>query len=161
MASQGTGTGEPFVVLPFLPPSSNNIYVGNGKGGRFLSPEAKKFKTRAVSTIQTQCLAAIGRLDRGGVYRAWYVFYFPPEELINKTFGSGAKTAAVSRYKKMDVENRSKLVSDALATAIGIDDCQFFEVGLSKVSYDLVGRTSQLHIFLHQEHPGRYGLEAR
>jgi hypothetical protein len=98
-------------------------------------------------------------LDRGAVYRVWYAFYFPLEDLLNKTFGSGKQGAAESRYKRMDVENRVKLVADSLATAIGIDDCQFFEGGHSKLSATLVGGTSQIHVFLTSENPKRFGLE--
>ncbi len=165
MASQepsqasGANGSEPFVVLPFLPPTSNNIYVNGRGGGRFMSSEAKKFKLQAISHIQSNCLAKISRLDRTAVYRVWYAFFFPVEEILNKTFGTGAKSAAGSRYKRMDVENRIKLVADSLATAIGIDDCQFFEGGHTKLSAALVNGKSQIHIFLTSEDPRRFGLE--
>lgn len=151
---------EPFVVLPFLPPSSNHIYANRrGSSQRFLSKEATTFKRQAISHIQSNCLAQIGRLNREAVYSVWYAFFFPPNELLNKTFGSGKKGAAETRYKRMDVENRLKLVADALATAIGIDDCQFFEGGHTKLSTALVGGSSQIHIFLTLEDPKRFGLE--
>lgn len=150
---------SPFVVLPYLPPSSNHIYV-NGRGGvRFLSAEAKKFKIQTISFIQSNCLAAISRLDREAIYQVWYAFYFPKEELINSTYGSGKKDAAKTRYKKMDVENRLKLIADALATAIGIDDCQFFEGGHAKLCSSLTSEISQVHIFLTPQDPSRFGLE--
>lgn len=151
---------QPFVVLPFLPPSSNHIYVTRRGGkGRFLSKEAETFKRRTISHIQTYCLAKVSRLDREAVYRVWYAFYFPPEELLNQTFGSGKKGSAKTRYKRMDVENRLKLVADALATAIGIDDCQFFEGGQTKLSASLTSGVPQVHIFLTTEDPRRFGLE--
>lgn len=100
-------------------------------------------------------MGTIAKLDREAIYRVWYAFYFPLEEVINKTFGSGKKVSAMTRYKKMDVENRLKLVADALATAIGIDDCQFFEGGHTK----MVGQPSAVHIFLNSENPARFGLE--
>lgn len=150
---------QPFVILPFLPPTSNNIYVNaRGGKGRFLSKEAKNFKLRAISTIQSECMAKIAKLDPKAIYKVWYEFYFPTDELINKTFGSGKKGAAESRYKRMDVENRVKLVADSLATAIGIDDCQFFVGGHSKLSASLVGGNPQIRIFLSTEDPTRFGL---
>lgn len=154
-----TGSPTPFTVIPFLPPSSNHIYVSNRGRGRFLSSDAKKFKTRAVAHIQSNCLAQIARLNRNLIYRVWYCFYFPLEDLINTTFGTGKKGAAATRYKRMDVENRLKLVADSLATAIGIDDCQFFESGNAKLSAALVGGREQIHIFLTPEDPRRFGLE--
>lgn len=149
-----------FIVLPFLPPSSNHIYVGRKGGkGRFLSKEASTFKTRAITHIQSNYLADISRLDREGIYGVWYAFYFPLEDLLNLTFGSGKKGSAKTRYKRLDVENRLKLVSDALATAIGIDDCQFFEGGHTKLSASLTSGIPQIHVFLTPQPPSRFGLE--
>lgn len=149
---------EPFVILHFLPPSSNHIYVSGRGGGRFLSAQAKKFKLRAISHIQSTCLAKITNLDRSAIYSVWYNFFFPTDSLINKTFGQKKKNSAESRYKRMDVENRIKLVADSLATAIGIDDCQFFEGGHSKLSASLVGDIEQVHIFLSSEDPKNFGV---
>jgi Holliday junction resolvase RusA-like endonuclease len=148
------GEVEPFVVLPFLPPTSNNIYVSGRGGVRFLSKEAKNFKLKAIAFIQSTCMSKITKLDPGSLYRVWYVFKFPEEELINKTYGSGKKGAAQSRYKRMDVENRVKIVADSLATAIGIDDSQFFEGGHSKI----VGEP-QVQIFLIPAKPEYFGLK--
>ncbi len=159
MAQDSAGGSAPFVVLPFLPPTSNHIYVNKRGGGRFLSKDAEKFKLRAIATIQQNCLAQIGRLDRTAIYRVWYAFFFQPESILNMTFGSGKKGAAETRYKRMDVENRLKLVADSLAKAIGIDDCQFFEGGHTKLCASLVGGVEQIHIFLTPEDPKRFGLE--
>jgi len=123
----------PFVSIPFLPPTSNNIYSTNWRiKKRFLTKEASAFKTNAISHIQSTSLAAIAGLDRSALYRVWYVFYFERDDVFNKTFGSGKKGAAEARYKRVDVENRIKLVADALSTAIGIDDSQFWEGGHTK-----------------------------
>ena len=133
MGDQAQAQQQPFVSLPLFPPPSNNIYVTGRKGIRFLSKEAKAFKAQVVSYIQANCLAAITQLDRTSLYRVWYSFYFLRDDVFNKTFGSGKKDAAESRYKRVDVENRLKLVADALATAIGIDDSQFWEGGHTKL----------------------------
>lgn len=151
----------PFVVIPWLPPSSNHIYVNKRGGGRFLSKEAASFKTRTVSHIQTNCMAQITRLDRSAIYQVWYAFFFPKDDLLNKTYGSGKKGSAETRYKRMDVENRLKLVADSLATAIGIDDCQFFEGGHTKLCNSLVGGTDQVQVFLTPMDPARFGLEVK
>lgn len=146
------------IVIPFLPPSSNKIYVSGRGGMRFLSKKAKEFKTRTISHIQANHMADISRLDPGATYRVEYAFYFPPEELLNKTFGSGKKDLATTRYKRMDVENRLKLVSDALSTAIGIDDCQFFEGSHSKLSFNLNGGTPMVNISVFKVAPEKYGV---
>ncbi len=151
---------EPFVVIHELPPSSNKIYVNKRGGGRFMTKEAASFKTRMITQIQVSSMVKIMQLDRGLIYQVWYAFFFPKDELLNISFGSGKKDAAKTRYKRMDVENRLKLVSDALATAIGIDDCQFFEGGHSKMCDSLVGGQPQVQIFLTPMDPRRVGLES-
>lgn len=123
---------SPFVTLPFFPPTSNNVYVSGRGGIRFLSKEAKSFKSQVTAYIQANCLLAISKLDRGALYRVWYAFFFQPDEVFNKTFGK-KKDGPQTRYKRVDVENRVKLVADALATAIGIDDSQFWEGGHTKL----------------------------
>jgi hypothetical protein len=154
----GRPQSELSITLFSLPPSSNHIYITARGGKRFLSEEAKKFKLDTISHIQSNYLPQISLLDREGLYRVWYAFYFPPEDILNMTFGGGKKGSAKTRYKKLDVENRLKLVSDALATAIGIDDCQFFEGGHTKLSNSLTSGVSQVHIFLTPEDPQRFGL---
>ncbi len=149
------------IIIPTLPPSSNHIYVNaRGGKGRFLTKEAQKFKLNTISHIQSNYLPQISQLDKEGIYRVWYAFYFPIDELLNRTFGGGKKGSAKTRYKRMDVENRLKLVADALATAIGIDDCQFFEGGQTKLSASLMSGVPQIHIFITPENPSRFGLES-
>lgn len=143
-------------VVPFLPPTGNHIYVTNWRRKtRFLSKDAQTFKTRMGTCITQGYLAEISTLKRDAIYALWYVFYFSKDALINKGFATGK---AISRYKKMDVENRVKLVSDSFATAIGIDDCQFFHGGHSKMSADLVGGQEQIHIFLREANSTECGL---
>lgn len=134
MGDQTQGQQQVVLNLPFFPPSSNHIYVTSWRAKkRFLSKEAAAFKTQVVAHIQANYLSVISRLNRDSLYRVWYAFYFPHDEVFNKTFGSGKKGAAESRYKRVDVENRLKLVADSLATAIGIDDSQYWEGGHTKL----------------------------
>lgn len=147
MGDQAQGQ-QPFVSLPYFPPTANHIYVTSWKRKqRFLTKEASAFKTNAVAHIQANCLAAISSLNREALYRVWYVFYFNRDEILTKTYGSGKKGAAESRYKRVDVQNRLKLVTDALATAIGIDDSQFWEEGLTKLVCP-ANRTPWVDIFV-------------
>ena len=120
------------VRVPYFPPSANHIYV-NGRGGRrFLSKEAEAFKKNVISHIQSSYLSEIGSLDREALYRVWYVLYFNEKDVLTASYGSGKKDAAKSRYKRVDSQNRLKLVTDCLATAIAIDDSQFWEEGVTK-----------------------------
>ncbi len=148
---------KPFIILPFLPPSSNNIYITNWQTKkRIPTKEAAAFKKKVISLVNSECLAEISQLRADDLLVIWYAFYFPREEILNTTFGQ--KNGAETRYKRMDVENRLKLVTDSIATAIGIDDCQFFEGGHTKLCADLVRGKPQTHVFLKRAEPGRFGL---
>lgn len=172
-AAQGDGQGDdrgrtPFVVLPFLPPSGNNIY-GTGRGGkRYMTAEGAAFKTKAIAHIQNEKLAEIGRIhssrtDRS-VFISQYVFFFDPDDVLNQSFGALDRTgqpkkgSAATRYKRMDVENRVKVVSDSLSKALGIDDSLFFHGSSSKCSAALVGGVPQIHIFFEMVDPARFGF---
>lgn len=55
------------------------------------------------------------------------------ETLYNSTWmEENPKKGAKSRYKRLDVSNRIKLLEDALAEAVGLDDKHNFFVGASK-----------------------------
>lgn len=155
----------PFAVVPFLPPTSNKIYVTNwGNKSRFLSKEAQVFKTKAIASIQEQRLAEIGALaeviknDDRAIFSVNYVFFFEDSDILNTTFGQGKKGSAVTRYKRMDVENRVKLLTDSLVTAVGIDDSLFFQGSHAKCSAKLVGGKPQIHIYFGQAQPVEYGV---
>lgn len=157
--------GWPFVIIPFLPPTSNHIYVTDWRRKkRFLSKEADAFKKRAISHVQQEKLPAINELseivrtDDAAVFEVEYVFYFEDSAILNKTFGRGKKFDAETRYKKMDVENRVKLVADAFSSAIGIDDSQFFRGGHDKCAAKVVGGVPQIQVFFKQTDPRRFGL---
>lgn len=107
--------------IPFLPPTSNHIYVNRRGGGRFLSKEALSFQRRFSAEVVGPNLAAISALDTKAAYQLYMQFFFAKDDVFTKT------ASAASKYKKMDLQNRIKLITDSLCTAIGIDDSQFFQ----------------------------------
>ena len=122
------------VDIPFLPPSSNHIYVTDWrKKIRFLTKEAKAFQRRFSAEVVPHYLNIISSVppDNGNnIWNVHYSFYFDKDDILNKTFGE--KGGAKSRYKKMDVENRVKLIADCFFKAIGLDDSLVFDEGSSK-----------------------------
>lgn len=133
------------IVIPFLPPTSNHIYVNRRGGGRFLSKEAEAWKNRfsqqvlAPYLMQIQSFCKTVDDDPSAVLVLWMTFYFLKEDLLNTTYGTGAKAAAKTRYKKMDVQNRIKLVTDAVVKAMALDDSLNFREIHDKCCADLVG----------------------
>lgn len=125
------------VVLPFLPPSSNNIYKTIPGHGRHLSSAAKQFQLKAMRVIQQEGRAALLNLKQNVPYQLHMTFFFP--EVENKgwfeTWTRGPKQGqrkAETRYKRIDLSNRIKLLEDTIASALGIDDCHTFRLIIEK-----------------------------
>lgn len=118
------------VTLP-MPPSDNGLYWNMPKGGRTLTSAGKKFRNETKAQISELILGS----DTDGAdfehdipYELLLFVYF--KEVENKTWGQ--KRGAQSRYKKQDVSNRQKLVTDAVMAAIGVDDRHLMRVVLNK-----------------------------
>lgn len=113
------------VWIPFLPPSSNNIYIKHPKGkGRILSHEARTFKIRAMRQIQDEGGVSFIKLTQNVPYRLHLVVFFDQTEV--------AKSSVGARYKKIDLSNMIKLIEDTLAEAVGLDDSHNFQLFLEK-----------------------------
>lgn len=115
-----------------LPPTSNNIYFNQPGGGRSLTTEARSWKRRAIGEVVRQ--GKIGLQEAFDYERKyWLELHFFFEAVINKGWNEFYKRGpkkgqrkAQSKWKKMDLSNRVKLVEDAVKGATGVDDsCTF------------------------------------
>jgi hypothetical protein len=122
-----------------------------------LSKEAKIFQRRFSAEVVPRYLNLISQLVPDALYTVSYEFYFERDDVLTKTFGE--KGGAKSRYKRMDAENRVKLVADCLFKALGLDDCVVFKESVSKnIVYG--GINPQVRIFLNRANPQAFGIEA-
>lgn len=124
---------EIWIEIPFVPPSENRIRVHRRQGGQVWSKEARDFVTQFSTYVRqayfTQINNFVAQHTQTSVYRLCLTFYFPT--LVNAGW---AKSKAKTRYKRLDVGNRRKLLEDCLSSVLGeIDDSLFFEVVLTKV----------------------------
>lgn len=160
-AAQTNNVDGLHLKVPVFPPSSNHCYFNNRYGGRTKTDEARAFEHRFIQLAHQQ-LPEISAFLRGhqddSVYSVTYQFYFPHDDLINRTFGDGTKRAAETRYKRVDAENRNKLVSDSLAKALGKDDMLFFEVRTLKMSANLVHGVPQIWIWVERKDHTFFGV---
>ncbi len=143
-----------------MPPSSNNCYKtikAKGHMMRVLTTEASTFKKRVLSEVVTKHLADITKLDKTAIYDVTYRFYFAVADVLTKSFGA-AKNGAKSQYKRMDLENRLKLISDVISDGIGIDDSQFFAGHQEKRSCLGIGGLPQVHVFLRKRQLEEFGF---
>jgi Holliday junction resolvase RusA-like endonuclease len=91
-----------------------------------LTDEGKKFKLETASHLARQHQGSMLYLHKDTPYGIFTVFFF--DEIENK----GWPKKAATRYKRLDADNRQKLLQDAVATAAGFDDCQFIVTGQKK-----------------------------
>lgn len=119
------------VWVPFLPPSSNKIYepvwVRGKPMGKRLSTSGRRFKVRAMKVIQEGGRAALLNLKEHVPYELTLAVFL--EKVENKGW---ATKSAESRFTKIDVTNRIKLIEDTVADAVGVDDRHNFRLVLEK-----------------------------
>lgn len=101
------------VELPRLPPSSNNAYMNTYGRGRALTPEARTWKAAAILLIRHAAVAA----------------GFTPAPRTSLRLEIHLSLPAVRRS---DASGRIKLLEDAVAAAIGIDDRYVDELVVTK-----------------------------
>jgi Holliday junction resolvase RusA-like endonuclease len=117
-----------WLLLKGLPPSANNAYFNlpNGKG-RTLTKVGRAYLTETKVTLAQEYPKAMLFFKPNVPYLI--VFRFRLDTVENKGW---AKGKSETRYKKIDVTNRIKLLEDALKDAAGIDDSQNITVILDK-----------------------------
>lgn len=138
------------IVIPFIPPTSNNIYITIWKLKRIAkSKEANAFATRFIDEVVPKYLPWISRMSNAPetVYQVSTYFYLDRWDIMNKGWFQTPRKAA-TRYKKMDTGNRLKLIHDCLSDALGVDDSHFFTLGATKVVAQDWGVEPQVHIFV-------------
>lgn len=122
------------VWIPFLPPSSNAIYVNIPRHGRTLSTQARAFKVKAMREIQQKGGVAFLQLKPNVPYQLSLTVFFDHVEYKKSEKGN--------RYIIRDLSNVVKLIEDTVAAAVGIGDEHNFRLILEK--------------HCDPEHPGMY-----
>lgn len=106
--------------LPFLPPSSNHMYITTRGGGRALSPAGRAWKVSTAAYLGQHYGLSLPTYDRNKSYIAIVTLYLP---ILTESYGK--KGGAKNRHKKVDTANRWKILADVLSPFLGIDDSQF------------------------------------
>ncbi len=109
-----------------IPPTANHAYA-TVHGHRVLSSKGKKYKTETKTSLVERFPRELRFFRDNAPYLVAVRFYF--EEIENKGWFQGT---AASRYKRLDLTNRVKLLEDCLKDAAGIDDSQHLRVILDK-----------------------------
>lgn len=150
-------------IIPFLPPSSNKMYVTDWRRKkRFPSKETKAFVNKFNKEVVSKYLPWISQLvtpeqDPNICYEIKSYIFFDRWDVETKGWFSTPRTAK-SRYKKMDTGNRFKLLFDCVAKATDIDDSHFFDAGGRKLIAQHYDMEPQVHVFLFSTDPREYGI---
>lgn len=138
------------VVIPFIPPTSNNIYVTIWKRKQVVkSKEAVAFHSRFVSEVVPKYLPWLSRMSKSPdtIYQVSTYFYLDQWDIFNKGWFQTPRKAQ-TRYKKMDTGNRLKLIHDCLSDALGVDDSHFFNLTAAKAPAQEYGVEPSVHIYV-------------
>jgi Holliday junction resolvase RusA-like endonuclease len=121
-----------------LPPSANHAYFNLPRGGRTLSKEGKGYKTETSAFLIRHHQADIRNIKKNWPYGLAIKLTF--KDMYNETWPGKAAT----RYKKIDVSNRIKLLEDAVVDSLGIDDSQILAV----LAVKQVGQPEATHVII-------------
>jgi len=120
------------IVLPFIPPSVNDLYFNNRHGGRTLTKAGQVFKTRVKEHLATNYLDEVQKLNPNGMYSMSMYFHLDKDEVFTKSYLDNPKTQ--SPYKRRDVGNMEKILVDCIKEFTMKDDCQIFHESLWKIA---------------------------
>lgn len=141
------------MVIPFLPPTSNRIYYR----GTQLTARAREFAESFAMYAAQHHLHEISRLNRDGIFAVHLRFYL---ELVNLSWNNTnlpPSKRAKDRYKRIDLDNRIKLLTDCVRDAIDIDDSRFF-AGTQEKQNEPDPEKSRVEIFVQEVDPRDFGL---
>ena len=140
------------VVFTQLPPTANRIYFR----GTILTVKARKYAEDFAKYMAQHHLHEIMLLDKKSAYAMHLHFYF--DSLVNDTWYNdklSPSKRAKSRYKRIDLDNRIKLVTDCVRDAVAIDDCQIFAASQEK---HMDPANQRVEIFLQAIDADNFGL---
>lgn len=116
--------GIVFIQIDKLPPTANQMYTVVG-GRKILSPEARKYKNRLKTSLAKEMLD-YRPFSKDDALRLYIDICMP--NMLNKGFPKKAKT----KFRKIDVSNRVKLIEDTICEVLTIDDSQIVSLGVTK-----------------------------
>lgn len=103
-------------VIP-VPPSLNNLYITNSRGGRYMVESGRAWKKDAIYRIHEQATQADWSVPKDArlclTLSLWFIV-----------------------PRRTDISNRVKIVEDALATALNFDDTTVDLLIVRRAGYD-------------------------
>jgi Holliday junction resolvase RusA-like endonuclease len=142
------------IEYPVIPPTSNKLYFR----GTQLTAVARQYGESFSQFVAQRYGAQILELDNKAIYALHLRFFF--ESLTNPTFENQnvpPSKRAKTRYKRIDLSNRIKLLEDCIRDAIDIDDSQTFAASQEKHQI-APGEQERVMIMIQRIEPKFFGL---
>ena len=113
------------IDLP-MPPSINKLYA-SVRGRRIMTAKGKALKREIAQNVVKHVAGMPSLFEVEAKLRLTVDLYFSAVE--NAGWSKGR---AKTRYKRVDISNRAKLLEDALFSGLGVDDSLVFELIMRK-----------------------------
>jgi len=137
-----------------LPPTVNKAYKSIGRGRRALTTEGKSYKRRLIDSVIPRFAIDSFAKDLIKENEALTVdITLHLDNIQNKGWPKKSKT----RYKRIDISNRIKLLEDALFECFGVDDCNVFQLTITKIPSTCVPNRSYVSVEIRRFHDGNTG----
>lgn len=143
------------IDYPIIPPTSNKLYFK----GTMLTAVARKYGEDFSKYVMQNYGSEILEMDTQSVYALHLRFFF--EQLQNARWldpKCPPSKKPKSRYKKIDLSNRIKLLEDCVRDALDIDDSQTFAASQEKHQVR-PGEPERVQIVIQRVDPSWFGLE--
>lgn len=138
------------IRYPILPPSSNKIYFR----GTSLRREAREFKERFKQFAAQYHGPAISQIDPSWLFYLHLDVFFESVENANWN-DPNPKKRPKDRYKRIDLDNRIKFLTDCVRDAMAIDDSHIFQSGQRKFQDAACPR---VEVYVFRVDPTQFGL---
>lgn len=141
------------LVFPGLPPTSNKIYFR----GTQLTAKAREFKEAFKFHVAQNYGHLMNGLNRDGIYAVHLRIFM---EVVNVSWNNPdlpPSKRSKERYKKVDLDNRIKLLTDCVRDAIDIDDSRIF-AGSQEKQNEPDPEKSHVEIYIQEVDPRDFGL---
>lgn len=139
------------MVYKELPPTSNKIYFR----GTILTQTARTYAEQFANFAKAY-LPEISEMNPDGVFALHLRFFF--DNIVNETWNDLSlppSRRAKTRYKRIDLTNRIKLLEDCVRDALDIDDSQTFAASQEK---HLDKTNPRVEIEIEEMSPGLFGI---
>lgn len=119
-------------TYPIIPPSLNSVYKISKGGKMYMNTQAKVYKDAFIIWSREKIFKEISglKISPYDIFSLNVDIYFPYADLMNDKYGKDGRVK--SPYKRLDIDNRIKLLQDCIAAVMGADDKQIFDVRFRK-----------------------------